>query len=56
VCEHFQGNGLDKTVWIQEDAFKFRGLMAIFRLVMRGAFPKQTLSDMNHFKAFANGA
>ena len=56
-CTHFfKEDGPDKARWVMENEFKFRGLMSIFGLVMRSAFPKQTLSDMNRFKAFAEGA
>ena len=51
----FKEDGSDKTLWVMKNEFKFHGLMSIFGLVMRGAFPKQTLSDMNRFKAFAEG-
>jgi hypothetical protein len=47
----------DKTHWVMENEFKFRGLMmTLTGLFMRRAFPKQTLRDMNRFKTFAESA
>lgn len=44
------------TRWVMTNEFKFSGLMAIAALVMRNAFPRQTLKDMKRFKVFAEHA
>ena len=44
------------TRWVMDNEFKFSGLMALMGLFMRGAIQKQTLRDMNRFKAFAESA
>lgn len=46
----------DTTRWEIETEFKFKGLMILMGLFMRGAFPKQTLKGMNDFKDFAESA
>ena len=46
----------NQTRWVQENEFKFSGLMAVAALFMRGAFPKQTRKDMGRFKNFAEYA
>lgn len=43
----------DKTRWIMEADFKFKGFMRVMAFFMRGAFPKSTLASMNMFKDFA---
>lgn len=53
---HFYEAGPNATRWVQENEFKFGGLMAILALFMRGAFPKQTEKDMKRFKTFAEHA
>lgn len=42
-----------KTHWVSENEFHFRGLMKLIGIVMKGAFPKQSLKYMQDFKAFA---
>lgn len=44
------------TRWVMTNEFKFSGLMAVAALVMRRAFPRQTLKDMKRFKVFAEHA
>jgi hypothetical protein len=44
------------TRWVMENEFRFTGWMVLMGIFMRGAFPKQTLKDMNRFKAFAEAA
>jgi len=56
VTNRFVPDGPNRTVWTTDNEFKFSGLMALFALFMRRAFPKQTLKDMNRFKAFAEQA
>ena len=53
---YFYEEGPNKTRWRTVSDFKFRGFMAVFALFMRRAFPKQTLSDMERFKVFAENA
>ena len=56
VSNRFYEENSDRTRWVLETEFKFSGLMAIMSLFMRGSFVKQTLDDMNRFKAFAESA
>ena len=56
VVNRFYENGPEKTRWVLESEFKFSGLMVLMVLVMRGAFPKQTLEFMQNFKVFAENA
>ncbi len=56
VSNRFFEEGPQKTRWVMDNEFKFSGLMAVMAIFMRGAFPKQTLEDMNRFKDFAEGA
>jgi hypothetical protein len=56
VRNRFFDEGPDKTRWRMEVEFRFKGWMAVLALLMRSAFPKQTLKDMNAFKAFAEAA
>ena len=43
----------NKTHYIAEQEFRFRGFMKIMALLMPGAFKKQSLQYMNNFKKFA---
>jgi hypothetical protein len=43
----------DRTRWVSENEFRFRGFMRLVGLVFRGAFPRQSLQYMQDFKAFA---
>jgi hypothetical protein len=52
----FVADGAERTRWQMENEFKFGGWMALMGLFMRGAFPKQTLKEMNRFKDFAESA
>jgi len=56
VTNRFYAEGPDRTRWVTENEFSFSGLMIVFALVMRGSFRKQTLADMQRFKAFAEQA
>ena len=52
---YFKEEG-DKTRWISEAEFKFKGFMKLMSFFMgKGAFQKQTQSYMDDFKAFAEG-
>lgn len=42
-----------KTKYISEKEFQFRGFMEIIGILMPGAFKKQSLKYMNGFKYFA---
>jgi uncharacterized membrane protein len=53
VVNRFHEAGPRKTRWVTENEFKFSGAMALLAFFMRGAFRKQTLEDMERFKAFA---
>ena len=52
----FHETGDGTTRWVQDNEFRSTGLMALMAIFIRGAFPKQTLKDMNRFKAFAEQA
>lgn len=52
ISNQFMEDGAEKTIWVNRNEFKFRGIMKFFALFMKGAFPKQTLKDMNRFKEF----
>ena len=43
----------NKTKYVSEQEFQFRGFMKLMGAVMPGAFKKQTLKYMNAFKEFA---
>ncbi len=43
----------DKTTWQTLSVFRFRGLMALMAPFMKTAFAKNTLLNMERFKAFA---
>lgn len=45
-----------KTRWIANNEFQFKGIMKLMSIFMRGTIKKQTLSDMNRFKEFAESA
>ena len=46
----------NSTRWISVSEFRCSGFMKIMCWLMPGAFKKQTLKLMNHFKEFAEGA
>lgn len=52
VHNRFEAVAADKTRWVMESEFKFRGLMALMAPFMRGAFPKQTQQSMQLFKDY----
>jgi hypothetical protein len=56
VVHRFSEAGPDRTRWQTENAFRFKGLLAVLGFFMRGAFLRQTLQEMNRFKEFAEGA
>ena len=56
IANRFHEADHHRTRWVMETEFKFKGWMMLMGLFMRGAFPKQTLNDMNRFKAFAEAA
>jgi hypothetical protein len=46
--------GLDTTLWVSENEYRFSGLlMRLVGLLMPGTFRKQSLQHMQDFKAFA---
>jgi uncharacterized membrane protein len=49
----FEADGESRTLWTQENTFKMKGLMKVMALLSPGSFKRQTLSDMNRFKEFA---
>lgn len=56
VTNHFYEDGPDKTRWVMDTEFQLSGFMKLMGIFMRGAFPKQTQSMMNQFKAFAENS
>ncbi|MEM0999898.1 MAG: SRPBCC family protein [Bacteroidota bacterium] len=52
----FQESENGKTIWVANHEFKFRGMMSVISLFMRGAFKKQTTKTMESFRAFAEKA
>jgi uncharacterized protein YndB with AHSA1/START domain len=56
IESRFYEAGPEGTRWVMGNEFKFSGLMMFMGIFMRGAIRKQTLEDMNRFKAFAEGA
>ena len=56
VVNKFYEDGSDKTRWVMENEFQFGGFMKLIGMLMPGSFRKQTLDDMNRFKAFAESA
>ncbi len=53
VVNRFTEEGESLTRWSNENVFEFSGFMKLVGFFMKGAFPKQTLKDMNSFKIFA---
>ena len=52
---HFKEEG-EKTRWISEAEFRFKGFMKLLAFFMgKGTFQKQTQSFLEDFKAFAEG-
>ncbi len=50
---HFEKVAQDKTRWIVDSEFRFKGIMRIIGILKAGAFKKQTESFMKDFKEFA---
>lgn len=55
VYNYFYEIGENQTRWVLDTEFKFSGLMVLMGIFMRGAFPKQTMKQMQEFKKFAEG-
>ncbi len=53
VKNFFHEAGPDKTRWVSENEFRFKGLMALMGFLMPGAFRKESLKQMVAFKQFA---
>ncbi len=53
MVNRFYEAGDGKTRWVTENEFQFSGFMRLIGFFMRGAFPKQTMKNMNDFKKFA---
>ena len=56
MYNYFTAEGKQATRWKTISVFRFRGMMAMMSLFMRNAFRKQTLLNMEAFKAFAEQA
>lgn len=48
--------GENRTKWVSESVFKLSGFMAIMGFFMKGAFKKQSMKYLEHFKEFAENA
>lgn len=48
----FEDSGEGTTRWIMDTEFQFSGMMAVAALFMRKAFPRETRSSMEQFKAW----
>lgn len=55
VKNSFEKVSEDKTKYITEQEFQFKGFMKLIGFLMPGAFKKQSLKYMNDFKKFAEG-
>lgn len=55
-AHYFHEAGPERTRWVMDNEFKFSGWMSLMGIFMRGAFPKQTMTEMNRFKEFAENA
>lgn len=53
VRNYFSEDGENKTHWVTEVEFKFKGFMRIIAFFMPSMFRKQTLQFMKNFKEFA---
>lgn len=53
VTYRFVELGPAETRWDRENPFHISGLMKVIGLLMKGAFPKQSLKYTQDFKAFA---
>jgi hypothetical protein len=53
VRNFFRELGPNKTRWESENEFQFSGFMRLIGLLMRRAFPEQSLKMMRNFKDFA---
>jgi uncharacterized membrane protein len=53
VVNRFYEAGPDKTRWVTENDFQFKGLMTIMAIFMGGSFRKENEATMQRFKSFA---
>ncbi len=56
VFNHFTETAAGKTRWQVATVFRFRGLTALMAPLMKSAFKKNTLLNMERFKAFAENS
>ena len=52
---YFSSTAEGHTLWRQENEFNMKGFLGLMGFFAPGMFRKQTLSDMNRFKEFAEG-
>jgi hypothetical protein len=52
VDSHFEALNDKKTRYTTDNLFRFKGMMKLMALFMKGAFKKQSLSYLNAFKKF----
>lgn len=53
ISNRFEELGSDKTKWVSENEFRFKGFMILMGKLMPGAFKKESYKHMEQFKAFA---
>jgi len=54
VANRFESTGPESTRWVSDCEFRFQGVfMKLMGTVMPGAFKKQSMKYMKHFKEFA---
>lgn len=53
VMNRFVEVSPEKTRWESENEFQFSGFMKVIGFLMKGAFPKQSMKYLTHFKDFA---
>ena len=51
--ERLTESGPEKTVWVSENEYRFKGVMRLVAPMLRGVFIKQSQQHMEDFKAFA---
>jgi uncharacterized membrane protein len=57
LVNRFYEDGPDKTRWVMVSEFQFTNLlMKVMGLIMPGSFRKETMANLERFKAFAESA
>ena len=56
VVNRFKPLSENKTLFVSEQKFFFKGFMKLFAFLMKGAFKKQSMKILTSFKKFAENA